>query len=333
MVLVGGRNIGAMRKAIGHNGPLRNSAESQGTWRNAEEHQKGALFPRIRLFFAVFALFRFAFSPSPFPYTQRFGDFETPGIGRWVDCRSEKKGRWAQWTTAALGGVHGTMDNGKTDKMGRRGNWRNPTEPDGTPRNTNRGGHTASNPLFFSCFQSRSSRFLFFPPLPRYPTFQWFRNAGYMFGGRNIGVRRKASGHNVPLRNPTEPEGTPGTPTGGIIPPNPPICRGFLQFSPYRFPFPPPFPNTQRFGCFETPGNGWGGGIHERRARKVGTTDHHGTRRNLHGSPTGWHYALKPTFFVVFALWILSFSPCIPLRPIPNISAVAKILALVCVGM
>ena len=37
-----------------------------------------------------------------------------------------------------LAAPHGTMDSGKTDKMGSRRNWRNPTSPDGTPRNTDR---------------------------------------------------------------------------------------------------------------------------------------------------------------------------------------------------
>ena len=41
------------------------------------------------------------------------------------------------------------------------------------------------------------------------------------------------------------------------MPSNPPIFRGFCTFAPLVFSFPPPFANTQSFGCLETPGIGW----------------------------------------------------------------------------
>ena len=85
--------------------------------------------------------------------------------------------------------------------------------------------------------------------------------------GRNGPPRRLATPHGTmgngktrkmgrrgTRRNPTEHGETPGSLTGGRYPPK---IRLFSRFSISPLSFPPPFPNTQRFGGFETPGIGW----------------------------------------------------------------------------
>ena len=115
MVLAGWRNIGARGKAIGHSGPLRNPAEPDGAPRNLAEPNgtptgghytaKSACFSRLWRFRPlVFPL------PHPFPNTQRFVGFETPGIVWRAGYRGEGKGQLAQWATAELGG--GTWNHG-----------------------------------------------------------------------------------------------------------------------------------------------------------------------------------------------------------------------------
>ena len=104
LVLVGGRGIGARRKASGPNGPPRNLATPHGTtdngktdkmsrranWRNPtgpdgtqRDTNRGSFFPGCRLFsgFAMFGPSRSPPSPPPSPNTRRVGGFETPDIG------------------------------------------------------------------------------------------------------------------------------------------------------------------------------------------------------------------------------------------------------------
>ena len=85
---------------MGRRGNWRNATEPDGTPRSTNRR---ALTPQIH-FFASSYFDPLVISSPPFPNTQRFGGFETTGIGRQLEYRSEEKGRRAKWTTAALGG-------------------------------------------------------------------------------------------------------------------------------------------------------------------------------------------------------------------------------------
>ena len=132
---IGGRDIGARRKATGRHGPLRKATGHDGSHRTTP----GGHYSRKFAYFSRFPLSTLSFPLSTFTDTPRLDGFGTPGVGEWVDYRIEDKCQRAQRATAEPGGAHVTMGNGKTVKTGRRGNWRNTTEPDGDTRNTNSG--------------------------------------------------------------------------------------------------------------------------------------------------------------------------------------------------
>ena len=210
--------------------------------------------------------------------------------------------------------------------MGHRGNWRGPTEPmtmgrqakwaaadtGGPPRSlteTQQEGLTTSNPLF-RVSPSRSSRFLFFSALPQYPTFRRFRNACYWFGGRDIGVRRKAIGHNEPLRNPPEPDGTPRNTNRRHCALKSAYLSRFLQLCSSRFPLHPvPIPRVSAVSKRLVLVVVVGGANTGATSKESGQNGPPRNQAEPHGAPTGGHYATKSAIFVVFALWILSFPP------------------------
>ena len=141
------------------------------------------------------------------------------------------------------------MDNGKTRKMGRRGNRRNPKEHGGKPT----GGYYAIESTFFS-------RFCAFTPLV-FAFHHRFRNT-HRFGGfetpgtgRLVGYRIEEECHRAQWAD-AEPCGPHGTPTGGHYALKSTFTRGFCDFGPLVSSCHPPFPNTPRFGGFETPGIG-----------------------------------------------------------------------------
>ena len=83
------------------------------------------------------------------------------------------------------------------------------------------------------------------------------------------------SGRRESWRNLTDPYGTP---LGGRYALESTFFRTLGTLGPLVLPFPP-FPNTRRFGGFETPGMGW---LIEYRSDDkdyglMGTTDHRGT--------------------------------------------------------
>ena len=136
------------------NGPPRQLAEPQGTLTGGNYAAKSDFFARFQ--------FRPSLSPPfhpPFRNTQLLGGFETPGIGRCAEYRSEEKGHRAQWVDAELGGIP-----------------RNPAE-------RQQGGLFPRTGLVISVFE-----LLLFsppsPPLPQYPTFRRFRIAcSWLAGG------------------------------------------------------------------------------------------------------------------------------------------------------
>ena len=210
---------------ISRRGKRQSPAEPDGTPRNTNRME---LRPQTHLIFLVFALLAPSFYPPfPIPDVSAVSKRLILVSGRNVGSRRN------------LAESHGTTDAGRTGTAGRRGNWRSPTEPDGTPRNTSRarGGDAPSNLPFFSRFSPfGSSRFLLSSPLVQYSTSRRLRNAWYRRG-----------------------EGA---------------------------------------GC-RSEGEVYG---------DMGTSDRRGTPRN-----TKWrHCAIISTFLLVFALWVLSFSPCLP---------------------
>ena len=126
LVLVGWWSIGARRKPSGRNGPPPHLATPhgivgngktgkmgrRGNWRNPAEHDEthgtltgGHYAPKSTFFSSLLPFRSSRFRLSPFPDTRRFGGFEMPGIGWWVEYRIEAKGQLAQWATAE---PHGT---------------------------------------------------------------------------------------------------------------------------------------------------------------------------------------------------------------------------------
>ena len=143
--------------------------------------------------------------------------------------------------------------------MGRRGNWRTPTEPDGTPRNTDRRALRPQIHLFVAVFALLP---LSFPlPLPTFPNTQRFGGFERIGVGWRVSYRRKVNGrgNSGSPRTPADPTELDGTPRSTK---RKELLRQFhlfrvFNFAPLVFPFPP-FPNTQSFGGFETPGIGRG---------------------------------------------------------------------------
>ena len=159
---------------VDHHGTRWNPTEPDGTPRKLTKPHgtpKGGNYQPNPLFRV------FQFRPSRFPLppsrnTQRFGGFETPGIGWWAEYRSEAKGQWAQWTTS---GPHRT--------------WRCPPETDGTPT----GGHYSPKSAYMSRFLNFwPSRF---PSPPRSPNTQRFGGFGTPGIGWRAGYRREEKGH------------------------------------------------------------------------------------------------------------------------------------------
>ena len=130
------------------------TAEPHGTPKN---NIRGNYAPKSNFFR------RSPFQSSRFPITSSLGPISNISavskrrvlLGGW-SIGSRRKASGHNGPLRNLAAPHGTMDNGKPDKMGRRGNWRNPTEPGGTPRNTKRVVLTPQIHLFFSCFWSTS---------------------------------------------------------------------------------------------------------------------------------------------------------------------------------
>ena len=99
---------------MGRGGIFRRSAEPwtmgrQTKWGAAETGEPrgtptGGQYPSNAPFSRFFVISILSFSPPPFRNTQRFGGFETPGIGWWAEYRGEEKGHRAQWAAAELGG-------------------------------------------------------------------------------------------------------------------------------------------------------------------------------------------------------------------------------------
>ena len=198
---IGGKGHRAKWAAAELGGIPRIVADPRGTPQEANYALESAYFSRFLRTFELLV----PPHPSPFPNNQRFGGFETPGIGWWADYRIEEKGQRAQWPPRNLAELRGTMGDGKTGKMGSRGNWRNPTEPDGTPRNTQMTG-LPTQILHFPAFSSISP--LPFPHFLPSPNISVVSKRWVLGFFRKIGAAARKDGGNGPLRNPTEPDGT-----------------------------------------------------------------------------------------------------------------------------
>ena len=172
------------------------TSEIHGTWLNPTGPDgtpmianRRELTPQIR-HFRVFNFAPLVFAFAPFPNARRLGGFETPGSGRWVGYRSVAKDILAQWTTAETNGT-----------------WRNPPEPDGTPRNTQR-GNFALKPAYFWLFSHfRSDRFPISPSLPAIPMDSMVSQRLVLHGGWGIGGERPSGAmrRRGTWRTPTEP--------------------------------------------------------------------------------------------------------------------------------
>ena len=114
-----------------HRGTWRNPTEQDGTQRNANKRDFRPESHHFRAFRTFAPLVPPL--PTPFPKTQRFGGFETPGIG-WGGYRGEENGQWAQWIFAGLDGT--PSNHGEQEHKYIGPPW-TLTAPDGTPRNTN----------------------------------------------------------------------------------------------------------------------------------------------------------------------------------------------------
>ena len=148
--------------------------------------------------------------------------------------------------------------------MGHRGNRRNPTEPDGAQWDTNRRALPPNTHLLFVVFCTFAPLFLPFPPSQSpIPDVSAVPKRLVLVGGRTIGSRGKASGHNGPPRNLVAPHGTWRNPAGrqkeGIWPSNPPFIFGFCTFllSPHPFLRPPPQPNVSAVSKRPVSVGGW----------------------------------------------------------------------------
>ena len=219
-----------------------------------------------------------------------------------------------------LAARRGTMDNWNTIKAGRRGNWRNLTEPNGAPT----GWHYAlKSTFFFRLFCALD------PPVFAFPAAQvpgGFETPGI---GRMVGYRRNekdyrnmgTADHRGTWRGPAEPDGTPRNINMKELIRGVHLFLGpFRSFAPLVSPFPPPFPNTRRFRGFETLGINSGAGYrNEKKGHRTQRTSaelggaprnhgqqahkHSGPPRNLaqpdgtRGTPIEGNYALKSIFF------------------------------------
>ena len=115
---------------------------------------------------------------------------------------------------------------GEAAKMGRCGTWRNPAEPDGTPRNTQMAELPPQFRHFSAFFSISRLAFPRFLSLSQYPTFRWFRNVGYWALARKLERLKGKMGKRTaeaPGGAPGHLAGTTEEPNGGITPPNPPI--------------------------------------------------------------------------------------------------------------
>ena len=147
-------------------------AKHHDTTRNTNRSE---LRPHIHFF--GFRTFAPLVSPSPFPDTQSFGGFATPGIGWRSAYRGAEKGHRAQWAAAETGGIQ-------------RNNDKRALRP---------------KIQFFAFLHFRSSRFLLPSSLPQYTTFGGFATPG-------IGRRAEYKGEEKrqrPQRASAEPGGPP----------------------------------------------------------------------------------------------------------------------------
>ena len=153
---------------ISRRGKRQSPAEPDGTPRNTNRME---LRPQTHLIFLVFALLAPSFYPPfPIPDVSAVSKRLILVSGRNVGSRRN------------LAESHGTTDAGRTGTAGRRGNWRSPTEPDGTPRNTQMMGITPSNPP--------SSVFLNFAPPVSSPTPHPSPNTQHFGGFEALGIGR-----------------------------------------------------------------------------------------------------------------------------------------------
>ena len=135
--------------------------------------------------------------------------------------------------------------------VGHRRNWRSRTEPD----------RSALPPLKSTLYFVFLARYLLsfasFIHRSAIPSDSALSERLVLVGGRNIGRGKRPARHCGTWRNPSDPDGTNGTPSGGInCALKSTIYFRFLRFFSSR-PLPSAFPKTQRFGGFETPGIGW----------------------------------------------------------------------------